>query len=338
MSAPSWNAAGSSSAGTTGSITPTQPTHATGHWLFVMMEGQNTDFGTDPAGYSLVGRELSGVNSKLRVLAKKATSGAEGNPTITPTSADHSYGIIHGISNAHQVHPWTVIAQRDGAGESAVTVPTLPGGQTLIDDVLYFAIGGYSGDFAGPGFSGETNADVSGLTERADGGTALGNGGGIAAYSGSIAAPSNVRSTSVTSGTATGLNGLVLAINPIADIALSGTVTVDGAPAPNSVGGDPKVYLRDVTQPQASYLVLDAATELTEYSLISGGSGAFAFKVPYNDHVYQAVYVDAGGSIVGASLPVTFSGSFPAADIEIFTTGGGGGGLLVPGAGGTYVR
>ena len=148
-------------------------------------------------------------------------------------------------------------------------------------------MGGYSGDGAGPLFSLESNADVTTLTERNDEGTALGNGGGVVLYTGTIAAAGNVRSTTFTSSLTTGMVGLVLAVNPIADFTISGTVTINGSAAAN--GNDVRVL--DQTQPASSFLCIAGTT--------GSGTGTFTCKAPYTDHNYQAVYED--GASYGAS-------------------------------------
>lgn len=343
MSAPNYQAIGTPASATTGTCTPTNPSHSSGHFMLLIAEGNNTNFGSAPTDWTSLGR-VPGNAGALEAWHMRADSGAEANPTISPTSPNHTYANVHTFTNVHQVYP---IHQQANCDIITASVGRIPGCKPVVDDTMIVSIAAWNVDSAGPLASAETNSSLGSLTEREDSGTTDGNGGGLIMYTGTKAAAGLVDQTTFTLGSSAGLSTMTLALAPIADISISGSVTVDGSPAPNSSGGDPKVYLYDLTQPAASYLVLDAATETNPYSLISGGTGAFAFKVPYNDHDYIAVYVDAAGEIRGASDILTYSSGFPSADIDIFTTSGGGGstvarfsqpgvlrGVAAPGGGG----
>ena len=285
MPAPTFRAAGTSAAGTSGAVSPGIPAGVVaGDLLFLCAEGSNTDFGTDPTGYTPL-YEGSGVSSKLKVWTRIASGTGADAATITPTAGDHTYARIYAWQDPNVAVPCVILGSSEFPGAGAVTGCTIPGGQCLFDDCAYFGIGAYTADTADLATSAQSNADVTGLTDQGHLGTALGNGGGLVVYSGSITA-GKVRSTTFTAGTATGITGLALALPPKAAIALSSkSVTIAGVAAPD--GGN--VRFLDLTQPAASCLV----------GVVTTAAGVYSALVPYDDHNYQAVFEN--GANYGAS-------------------------------------
>jgi hypothetical protein len=283
---PNWQALGTSASGTSGAVTPTIPTHAIGDLLVLAAEGDNTDFGTDPTGWTR--RSLVvGNGNKLCVWTRIATSTTENTDhptTITPTTANHTYAQVATARNVNQTIPIHVIAEASSGG--ATTAPCIPGFQTQVDACLYLGFLAWGADNAGPLASGEANSAVGTLTEQDDAGAISGNGGGLVIYSGTLASAGVVPQTTLTLGSSQWC-AVGIALNPIADKTISGTVTINGSAAAN--GQDVRVL--DLTQPAASYLCVAGTT--------GGGTGAFTCNAPYTTHNYQAVYED--GASYGAS-------------------------------------
>lgn len=282
MSAPTFQAVGTADSATTGAITPTLPTHAAGDLIILACEGDTTSFGTDPTGYTSLG-VVTGSSTKLCVWYKIAASGAESNPTITPSSANHTYAQVITFRNVHQTLP--IHAQSEGSANTNSVNGAL-GIDTAIDDTIILQIIAYGVDNAGPLASAEANTTIT-VTERHDAGSINGNGGGLIMYTGSLAAAGRVAQTTFTLAASTNTAMMTIAIAPIADYTIAGTVTVNGSAVSN--GNDVRAF--DLTQPAASYLCATVTT--------TGGTGAFSISAPYNDHNYQAVYED--GSSYGAS-------------------------------------
>lgn len=283
MTIAAYKSAGTPASVTTGTCTPTWPTHVAGDFALLIAEGNNTDFGAAPSGWTSLGRVPGNVGA-LEIWWKFAASGAETNPGITPTSPNHTYANIHTFTNVHATQP---IHGQVNCDIITASVGRCPGLTTTVDDCLIFAVAAWNIDSAGPLASAEANSSLGSLTEREDSGTVDGNGGGLIAYTGTKAAAGLVDQTTFTLGSSAALACMTLALAPIADFTIAGTVTINGSPAAN--GNDVRVL--DLTQPAASYLVATTTT--------TGGTGAFTVEAPYDDHNYQAVYED--GASYGAS-------------------------------------
>jgi hypothetical protein len=282
MSQATWKSVGTGVSDTTGAVTPIIPTHAAGDWMWLIAESVNTTWGSDPSGWTVVIDETFTTLKKLKVWRKLAASGAETDPTITPTGGNHIWAVVALTDNVHATEPVHFMAVEQIA---AGTDQRFPSFKTLVDDCLVLQIGAYSIDNAGPICSAEANTSFTPV-ERFDAGTADGNGGGLVIYSGPATAPGDYASTTFTC-TSTGWIVATLVLAPIADKTIAGTVTINGSPASN--GNDVRAI--DLTQPAASYLCTVATT--------TGGTGAFTISAPYTDHDYQAVYED--GASYGAS-------------------------------------
>ncbi len=283
----SWRNVGTGAAGTTGAVTPTIGTHSIGNLMILAAEGDNTDFGTDPSGWTAL-CQITGSAQKMKVWYRVATSTDENTdhpPTIAPTSGNHTYANVVVVQDQHATLPFHQVIEAFHGGVS--TVCGSAGLDTKIDDVFFLQIIGFGADNAGNFAGSESNSGVTGLTERLDEGTLNGNGGGLLIYSGTVPAPAQVPPTSWTAGTNTHWCQVTLAIAPAAAFTIAGTVTIDGSPAADGES----VRVIDLTQPAASYLCSTGTT--------SGGTGAFSISAPYNDHDYQAVYED--GASYGAS-------------------------------------
>lgn len=282
MTIAAYNSQGTPASGTTGAITPGIPTHSAGQLLLLLAEGDNTNFGTAPSGWTAL-PVAAGNATKCAAWWKIAASSSETNPTITPTSANHTYAVVLTFDNANQTTPIFLIAIL-GIGSN---LARCPGGQTVFDDALIVQVTSWNVDNAGPAASAEANADLGSLTERFDSGTVDGNGGGLIVYTGTKTTAGAFVDTTYTDALAAGHACLTLAIAPIADKVIAGTVTINGSPAAD--GQDVRAI--DITQPAASCLCTVGVT--------SGGTGAFTINAPYTTHSYQAVYED--GSSYGAS-------------------------------------
>lgn len=283
MTAPNYQAIGTPANGTSGAVVPVLPAHAAGDLLVLIAEGDNASFGSDPAGWTLVG-VVSGTANKLAVWYKIAASNAETDPTITPTTGNHTFAHVISFRNVHQVKP--IHARAVGSTNTSSVIGAL-GLDTHVDDCMILQIVGWGADNTGGLVSAEANGTLANLAERIDAGTTDGNGGGIIAYTGEKAAAGAVDQTTFTLAASTAAAMMTLAIAPIADKVAASNVTIAGSPAPN--GGNVRAI--DLTQLEASYLARPVVT--------TGGTGAFSILTPYDDHDYQIVFEN--GASYGAS-------------------------------------
>lgn len=295
MTIAAYKGQGTADSGTTGAITPTNGTHAADDYLLLLLAGNVTDFTTTNAltggrwatNAVKLGSALStDSNLLLEAWVLIAASVSETNPTITPTGANNTHGVVLVFESQHATIPTNEVSFAI-AGAGAGGIIYIPGFTSRVDDLLVINVAGWQLDGAGPIFTGETNSSLASLTERYDAGTAGGNGSGIGVWTGTKAAAGQVLPTQVTAGGTSNFAVLTLALNPIADFTIAGTVEIDGSPAANGES----VRALDLTQPAASFLCSVGTT--------GGGTGAFSISAPYDDHNYQAVYED--GASYGAS-------------------------------------
>ncbi len=304
MSAPAFKAAG------TGSETSLAwPTHVAGDRALVFVETTSESVTTPTDCTVIPGAPIqndASPNTRLHAYQRKAAGASEPALSIPGGAVNHAWGALILYENVHQLYPFAALAT--AYHFNAMTVGYFPSVKTLVDDCKIVNACSYNADNAGDLSSSEANADLTNVTERYAAGTATGGGGGIIVIDGDKAAAGDVTRTTCTL-TSTAICSMTIALAPIADQEFSGAVTIDGDPAPESDGSNyPRVYLYDITQPAASYLVLDAATETQNYSLIDEG-GNYTFLVPYDDHTYIAVYYDdaetepAVAAVLGACVP-----------------------------------
>jgi hypothetical protein len=333
MTIPAYGAAGTSAAGT-GDITPTIGTHATGNLLILAVQSRQgesvaapTDWTAVPGGMVTTGASAS---CRLTLFYKIAASGAESNPTVTDPG-DHAYGRIFTFQNVNVANPFHLVLTHSGRSNDTTTVAHAPGGRTLVDDVMVCNFFAWGNDSAAAQFSGETNASL-GLTERSDEGTALGTGGGFGLLTGTLASAGVFDQTTVTVSSLV-YCAITLALAPIADLSIGGTVTIDGSPATE---GEIVVY--DMTQRAASYLVLNEDETTT---IPVAGDGTWSALVPYSDHVYIAVYYKAGETepfepFISCASDAHMQVVSTVYDIDHFSSGGGG--LVPPRVGSAFIR
>lgn len=325
MSAPSYEAVGTEGTATTGNATPTLPTHAAGHWMLLFAEGSGaTVFSGDPAPSGQTWDSLipvcvhnGGVSTSfLGLWGRRATDGSQSNPPV-PAVSNHAYANVVTFTNVHQVHPVQSVAAASGitGGTSQ-----LNGFSSLADDCMAVFVVADASDTAGARFSSPTHPVLT-LTERADGGTTDGGGGGGGVWTAPVASADTYTNADYADANSTAHVMATLVLAPVADIPITVAVEVDGSP---HASGDGTVRLVDITQPAATYLVLDAATESDDFVTGLDGSGEADFVVPYTDHSYVAMYFDDSGGLAGCSEPIVYSGGFPTATISISTGSGGG--------------
>ncbi len=275
-------------AGTGSETSCAWPTHATGDLGLLFVQVQTETVST-PSGWTAIpGLPTAAANNtavRLFGFYRFATSSGESAATIPGVAVNNAWGAIVTVRNAHQTAPFHRVAV--AFHTNANTTAWFPGLNTAVDDCLIVNAMAYHLDSAGPLSSAEANSSLANVAELYDAGTITGGGGGIIVITGEKATAGTVDATTNTLSVASGFICATIAIAPIADFDIAGTVEIDGSPAANGES----VRAIDLTQPAASYLCSTGTT--------SGGTGAFTITAPYGDHDYQAVYED--GDAYGAS-------------------------------------
>ncbi|MGE0547622.1 MAG: hypothetical protein AB7O24_04230 [Kofleriaceae bacterium] len=293
----------------TGDVSPSIGTHAAGDLILVFVATGAETVAT-PSGYSVLPQSsvIQSANVRGSVFYKFAVSGGE---TLTVTDpGDHAMVVVVVYEDVDPVHPFEAVSWV--LPNTALSVSSLSGVTTDVDDCMIVHGWFWASDNVGPFITSATNSSLANINERADVGTTDGNGSGIAVIDGEFSAAGTIAPT-LLNNSGSNCVGVTIALRPSLDYTVSGTVTIDGSPAANGE----VVTIVDSTQ-----------RDFIRTATIAGGAGGFSVVVPFNDHNYVAVYDD--GTNRGASaFDTTVGGDH---DIVINTGGGGGGG------GNTYTR
>ena len=200
-----------------GSPTVLWPTHAPGDLGLLCIEtcgGEavpSTPAGWTPIPNSPQATGAGATGTRLTVFYKFATKSNEfgENPA---DAGDHNSGVIVVFSGVSMVgNPWDVTA--GGVKGTASTSVSLPSVTTTVADTLIVHIATHDLDIGTAQFSGQTNAALANLTERADLSSTQGNGGGIAIWTGEKATAGAIGATTAT--VASSVNAMVtIALRP----------------------------------------------------------------------------------------------------------------------------
>lgn len=220
--APAFQAAGTAVSGI-GLVNPAWPAHAVDDvaLLFVESTGGQAATLSIPAGFAAVLNSPQATGSttngtRITVFWARATSTAMATPRVADPG-DHVYARIityRGVINTG--NPWDVTG--GGVKASSSSSVTVTGVTTTVPDTLIVQVVSRSNDRSDAEFSAETNANLTGIGERSDGGTASGNGGGFAVWDGVKATAGATGNTTATLSRSS--------INAFLTIALKPTLTL----------------------------------------------------------------------------------------------------------------
>ena len=235
--APAFQAVGAQVNSTGASVSAVWPTHLTNDIGLVVIEtsGNSANL-TPPAGWvALPGTPVTDVattaGSKLHVWWKRAASAAEA-AVATGAGTDHVLARLYTFRGCVTTgNPWNVITT--GTKTTASTTATVPALTTTLDDLLITMIVGRPDDNASTTHFGvPVNANLTGLAERGEAGTASGNGGGFVLSTGVKALPGATGTSTLTKTVSTTDTYVVLAlkgptslIHTVGTFALAGTTT-----------------------------------------------------------------------------------------------------------------
>ncbi len=218
-SAPTYQAVGSAVSGT-GAISPAWPTHQSGDVALLIVETANQAVTlSTPAGFVAVTNSPQGTGTaagtsatRLTVFWKRATSSAEATPTVAD-SGDHQIARIitfRGVTASG--NPWDVTA--GNVASSASRTVTIPGTTTTVANSLVVAIVARANDSSSSSASSWANSNLTSLTERIDGGTTSGNGGGFAVATGVKATAGATGNTTATLSSSSVQGRMCIALKP----------------------------------------------------------------------------------------------------------------------------
>lgn len=190
----------------TGNITPLIPTietDAADYYPLLLAHcpgGQNIVLGT-ANGFTQLGSSPSATGATtagVKVAAFGNTSGAGGSDPIITDPGDHCGALIALVW--HPDGQPVVDATGNNQKASASTSFSISGVTTTVADALVLPVSGRDTDSAAAAYSGQTNANLTGLAKLFDAGTTQGNGGGLGIFAG---IKSSAGATGATTGTVT---------------------------------------------------------------------------------------------------------------------------------------
>ena len=191
QAAPTFQTAGTAVSGT-GAVSPAWPAHAIGDVALLFIESTGGEPATlsSAQGFAAVANspQATGTTTngtQITVYWARATTTSMAAPTIADPG-DHVYAQIityRGVIGSG--NPWDVTG--GGVKATSSSSVTVTGVTTTLPSTLVVQVASRANDRSGTGFTNETNANLTGIAERSDGGTTSGNGGGFAVWDGAKA-------------------------------------------------------------------------------------------------------------------------------------------------------
>jgi hypothetical protein len=212
--APTFQAVGTAGQGV-GDVVALWPAHLADDVGLLFVETDGAEAVAAPAGWTAVTNTpvINGTATRLSVFWRRATSGAETDPTVVDPG-NHCYARIATFRGCITTgDPWDVVGVGGTSGGTTTNV-TFPGVTTTVADTLVVAVMSWASDSAGPLLTTFANANLTGLAEQGDEGTTQGSGGGIAFATGTKAAAGATGDTTGTASLALNYACIHIALRP----------------------------------------------------------------------------------------------------------------------------
>lgn len=282
-----------SSASGTGDVTPAVPTGTAENDILILAVETANETVTAPSGYTEVdvspfGGGTAGAigGSGLAVFWKRAGA-SETAPTVTDPG-NHALAVLLAYQGAITAgNPFNATAESHETTTNDTSVEW-PAVTTTIDNCLIINIGNDLRDATGARLSGWTNSNLSSLTERYDGGTTSGNGGGLYVADGLLATAGDSGATTGTIVSTSGMHiHMTLALLP--NIILGDLTLTQGADTISSAGDVDISGLLDKSQ--------DADT-ITAEGTVSSSSQDLTATLVTNDNSFGTHTVSATADVI----------------------------------------
>lgn len=256
--------------------------------------------------------------SKVRLYAfwKRAGS-SEAAPTVAfPTGGNHNHAVILGFSGCITTgDPWDVTA--GDADETVDTVVDIPGDTTTVGETLVVTIVADSNDSASTTrITDWANAALTSVTERLDGGTIIGAGGGISAATGEKATAGAFGATTATLATTSKQARIAIALKPPSGGAVTGTIAATQDAQTAAISGtvaNPVTGIVAVTQANQTAAFTGTVTVLiTGTVAVTQDSQTASITGTVANPVTGTVAVTQSDQTMVASGLLTITGTFTA--------------------------
>lgn len=285
------------------------PAHAVGDvaLLFVETAGGETPTLTDPAGFVAVSNspQATGAGTagtRLSVYWARASSTTMGGPTIGGLT-DHVYARILTYRGAVTTgDPWNISG--GGVKAAASTSVSVSSVTTTVPNTLVVQAVARDNDSAAAAFSAQTNANLTGIAERHDAGTATGLGGGFAVWDGARAAAGATGLTTAT--VASSINAfLTIALRPAATQPDHYELSLPAGTLACETNTVTVTACADSSNPctNASTAVTGQTASLSATACALGSS-----SVSFNASGVATTTLDCSGVVDGVAFNVTLSG------------------------------
>ena len=268
QAAPVFQAAGATVANT-GSVNVSWPTHAAGDVALLFAESRGNLAVSTPAGFALVPNspQTTGDSNESRITVFWARATSSGMPAVTITpEGDRIYArIITYRGVIISGNPWDVTG--GGTKTPASTSVTLNSVTTTVPDTLIVQVASHNIASTAAAFSAQANSNLTGIAERADGGTTEGQGGGFAVWDGvkaTAGATGNTTATVTSSTNAFVTIALLPALQPP-------TVAKSFSPATIGTGGSSTLTVT-LTNPNTTAITGAAFTDTYPANVSSTGT------------------------------------------------------------------
>jgi hypothetical protein len=223
---PSYISLGTAGQGTTAAVAYALPSSISiGSILYLAVESdQSTLTMTDQNGGTWTLIDNPHASTTCLYVWWSRYNGTQGNPTIG-AATNHQCGRIIAYTGdpAATGNPYDVTVSN--FDDTSNTTWSIDGLSTLVDGALVVGFVVRDDDSSSAHFSAWTNADLTSVTERLDGGTTNGNGGGYGSFEGPDATHGVVGATTVTNATATRKAWIVLSMPTFQTQQMTGSVT-----------------------------------------------------------------------------------------------------------------
>ncbi|MGQ0510091.1 MAG: DUF6701 domain-containing protein [Betaproteobacteria bacterium] len=195
--APAFVAAGTAQAGTGAASVP-WPAHVADDIGLLFVETDDENVAT-PAGWTAVANspQSAAGDTRLSVFWRRATAAGTANATFADPG-NHFFAqilVYRGVITTG--NPWDATA--GGARDSGATSSTVTAVTTTVCNTRVVVGVARDNDANGAFFASLTNANLTGITERVDGGTNQSNGGGFAVWDATFATPGSTGTSTASS-------------------------------------------------------------------------------------------------------------------------------------------
>lgn len=286
-----------------GAITPGMPSGVlTNDVLLLFIETADqaiTVSGGTETWTAVTGSPVTGaVGTDLTVFWARASQDTPTSPT-TSDSGDHQLAVIlafRGVITSG--NPWDVVATGTAGSGTSVSFPSVI--TTVADTFVVHALAGDGPDGNSTvNLSGETNANLTNLTERSDERVNTGNGGLLGTYTGEKASAGSVGNTTATLANAATQAMITIALKPAPSTVTVGTTGTQTSsmliPSTNQYVGGAFTFIRNESTANVTSIVI------SETGTVNANSNLSNLQLYYKQEVSCSASIPVDATVFNAT-------------------------------------